>query len=57
MLFNWIPSIAMLMTPMAIAEMAKMAIWALMTTIAMANVISSMDITGIQLEIITKLAQ
>ena len=57
MLFKWIPSMAMLMTPMAIAEMAKMAILAIMTTIVMANVNFSMAIIGIQVKGITKLAQ
>ena len=57
MLFNWIPSMAMLMTPMAIAEMAKIAILAIMATIVMANVNFSMAIMGIQLKSIQKLAQ
>ena len=49
-LFNWIPSMAMLMTPMAIAEMTKMAIFAIMATIVMANVNFSMAKRGIQLK-------
>ena len=43
---------AMLMTPMAIAKMAKTAILAIMATIVMANVNLSMAIRGIQLKII-----
>ena len=49
MLFNWIPCIAMLMTPKAIVEMAKMAILAIMATIVMANVNFSIAIRGNQL--------
>ena len=41
MLFNWIPSMTMLMTPMTIAEMEKMAILAIMATIVMAKVTST----------------
>ena len=33
MLFNWMLSMAILMTPMAIAEMSKMVIFAIMATI------------------------
>ena len=57
MLFEWIPSMAMLMTPMAIAEMAKMAILAIVATIVMVNVNFSMAIRVIQLKSITKLVQ
>ena len=57
MLFDWIPSMAMLMTPMAIAEMAKMAILAIVATIVMVNVNFSMAIRVIQLKSITKLVQ
>ena len=55
--FNWIPSMAMLMTPKAIAEMAKMAIFEIMATIVMANVNFSMAIIGIQFKSIRQLAQ
>ena len=47
MLFNWIPSMFMLITPMAIAKMAKMAILAVMATILMANINFSMALRGI----------
>ena len=47
LLFNWIPSMAMLMTHMAIAEIAEMAIFAIMATIVMANGNFSMAIRGI----------
>ena len=57
MLFNWIPSMAMLMTPMTIAKMANMAILAIMATIMMANVNLGMAIRGIQLKSISKLAR
>ena len=46
MLYNWIPSKAMLMTHMAIAEMAKMAILAIMATIVMVIGNFSMAIRG-----------
>ena len=52
MLFNWIPSKAMLMTPVAFADMAKMAVLAIMASIALANVNFSMAIRGIQLKAI-----
>ena len=48
---------AMLMTPMAIAGMAKMAIMAIMVTSVMANGLFSMAVRGIQLKSTTKLAQ
>ena len=47
----------MFLMPMAIADMAKMAILAIMVTIAMANANFCMDIRGIQLESTKKLAQ
>ena len=47
--FNWIPSLAMLMTPMAIAGMDKMAIMAIMVTSVMDNGNFSMAVRGIQL--------
>ena len=50
--FNWIPSMAMLMTAMAIAEMAKIAILAIMATIVMADVNFSMAIGGTKLQYI-----
>ena len=52
---NWILSMTMLMTPLAIDGMAKMAKMAFMGTFVMANV--SMAMRGIQLKSITKLAQ
>ena len=48
---------AMLMTPMAIAGMAKMAIMAIMVTSLMANGKFSMVIRGIELKGTQKLAQ
>ena len=48
---------AMLMTHMAIARMAKMAIMAIMVTILMANGNFSMAVRGIQLKGTQKLAQ
>ena len=48
---------AMLMTPMAIAGMAKMAIMAIMVTSVMANGNFSMAVRGIQLKGTKKLAQ
>ena len=45
---------AVLMTPMAIAEMANMAILAILATIVMPNVNFSMAIRGIQLKNIKK---
>ena len=57
MLFNWIPSMAMLMTPMTIAKMANMAILAIMAIIMMDNVNLGMAIRGIQLKSISKLAR
>ena len=50
MLFNWIPSITTLMMPLAIAEMAKMAVLAIVATIAMAYGNFSMATRGIQLK-------
>ena len=47
MLFNWIPSVAMLVTHMAIAKMAKMSIFDILDTIVMANNNFSMAIRGI----------
>ena len=55
MQMNWILSMAMLMTPLAIDGMAKMAKMAFMGTFVMTNV--SMAMRGIQLKSITKLAQ
>ena len=52
--FNWIPSMAMLMTPMAIARMAKIAIMAIMVTSVMANGKFSMAVRGIQLKVTTQ---
>ena len=54
MLFNWIPSMTMLMTPLAIAKMAEMPILAIMATIVMAYVNFSMAIRGIKLKILKK---
>ena len=54
MLFNWIPSLVMMVTPMAIAEMA---IFAIMSTIVMANVNFTMAMSGFQLKSIEKLTQ
>ena len=54
---NWIPSIAMLMMSMAIADMAILTILAMMATIQMANVYFSMAKRGFQLKGIKKLAQ
>ena len=54
MLFNGIPSMAMLMTHMAFSKMSKMA---LMATIVLAIGNFSMTIRGIQLKRIEKLAQ
>ena len=48
---------AMLMTPMAIARMAKMAISAIMATSVMANGNFSMALRSIQLKGTQKLAQ
>ena len=50
MLFNWILSMAMLMTTMAISEKDKMAILAIIATIVMANVYFSVAIRAIKLK-------
>ena len=50
MLYKWIPSKAMLMAHMAIAEMAKMAILVTMATTVMAIGNLSMAIRGIQIK-------
>ena len=55
--FNCIPSMAMSMTHMAIAGMAKMAIMAIMVTSVMANGNFRMVARGIQLKGTNKLAQ
>ena len=47
MLFNWIPSMTMLLMPMAIAEMANMPILAIMAPVAKANNNFCMGIRGI----------
>ena len=49
MLFNWIPSIAILMT-LAIVKRAKMVMLVIMGTIMMANINFSLAIRGIQLK-------
>ena len=57
MLFNWIPLMAMLITPRAIAKMNKIAISAIMATVVMDNGNFSMAIRGIQVKSMKKLAQ
>ena len=49
--FNWIPSLAMLMTTMAIAGMDEMAIMAIMVTSVKDNGNFSMAVRGIQLKV------
>ena len=56
MFFNWIPLMAMLIAPRAIAKMDKMAILAIMATVVTANVNFSMVVRGILLKSMKNLA-